>query len=150
MGCIDITAYTAPVHLCFDAKFCNANNITSIGIGDGGNEIGMGKIPWNVIAANINNGAKIACATTVDYLIVAGVSNWGGYALGSGLLINAGLTSLSSLDPATEWKILELMVKQGDLVDGRLGQRIASVDGIDWPTHASVIESLAKTLKETA
>ncbi len=150
MGCKDITAYTAPVHLCFDAKFCNANNITRIGIGDGGNEIGMGKIPWNVIAANINNGAKIACATTVDYLIVAGVSNWGGYALGSGLLLNAGLTSLSSLDPATEWKILELMVSEGGLVDGRLGKNITSVDGIDWPIHASVIESLAKTLKETA
>ena len=49
-----------------------------------------------------------------------------------------------------ELEILELMVKQGGLVDGRLGQRIASVDGIDWSTHASVIESLVKTLKEKA
>ncbi len=146
----DITPYTAPVHLLFDANFCNANNIIGIGIGDGGNEIGMGNIPWKVIAANIHNGAKIACATTVDYLIVAGVSNWGGYALGSGLLLNADRPSLSSLDSETELEILELMVKQGGLVDGRLGQRIASVDGIDWSTHASVIESLAKTLKETA
>jgi hypothetical protein len=86
----------------------------------------------------------------VDYLIVAGVSNWGGYALGSGLLLNADRPSLSSLDSVTELEILELMVKQGGLVDGRLGQRIASVDGIDWSTHASVVESLAKTLKETA
>lgn len=150
MGCKDITAYTAPVHLCFDAKFCNANNIIRIGIGDGGNEIGMGKIPWKVIAANINNGAKIACATTVDHLVVAGVSNWGGYALGSGLLLNAGFPAISSLDPATEWKILELMVSKGGLVDGRLGRKIASVDGIEWPVHAGVIESITKTLKEEA
>lgn len=144
----DITSYTAPIYLLFDANFCIANNITRIGIGDGGNEIGMGNIPWNVIAANIHNGAKIACATTVDYLIVAGVSNWGGYALGSGLLLNVGLPTLSSLDPATEWKILEIMVQQGSLVDGRLGQRIASVDGIDWSIHVNVIGSIAKSLEE--
>ncbi len=146
----DITPYTAPIHLLFDSNFCNANNITSIGIGDGGNEIGMGNIPWKVIASNIHNGAKIACATTVDYLIVAGVSNWGGYALASGLLLIADRPSLSSLDSETELEILELMVKQGGLVDGRLGQRIASVDGIDWPIHVSVIDYLAKTLKEKA
>ena len=146
----DITPYTAPIHLLFDANFCNANNITRIGIGDGGNEIGMGNIPWKVIASNIHNGAKIACATTVDYLIVAGVSNWGGYALASGLLVIADRRALSSLDSETELEILELMVKQGGLVDGRLGQRIASVDGIDWSIHASVINYLTKTLKETA
>ena len=146
----DITPYTAPIHLLFDANFCNANNITRIGIGDGGNEIGMGNIPWKVIAANIRNGAKIACANTVNYLIVAGVSNWGGYALASGLLLIAERPALSSLDSETELEILELMVKQGGLVDGRLGQRIASVDGIDWSIHASVINYLTRTLKETA
>jgi hypothetical protein len=146
----DITPHTAPVHLLFDANFCNANNITRLGIGDGGNEIGMGNIPWTVIAANIHNGAKIACATTVDYLIVAGVSNWGGYALASGLLLIADRPLLSSLDSETELEILELMVKQGGLVDGRLGQRIASVDGIDWSIHAKVIESVTKCLKEKA
>ncbi|NBR07444.1 MAG: DUF4392 domain-containing protein [Planctomycetes bacterium] len=146
----DITPFTAPVHHCFDPNFCIANNITRIGIGDGGNEIGMGNIPWHVIAANINNGSKIACATTVDHLIVAGVSNWGGYALGSGLLLNVGLPALSSLDPATEWKILEIMVQQGGLVDGRLGERIASVDGIDWSIHTNVIGSIVKSLEETA
>jgi len=149
MSCKDITPYTAPVHLCFDPKFCNANNITRIGIGDGGNEIGMGNIPWQVIASNINYGANIACSTTVDHLIVAGVSNWGGYALGSGLLLEAGLPSLSSLDSETEWEILELMVKDGGLVDGRLGQNIASVDGLDWSIHEDVIKSVQKALKET-
>lgn len=146
----DITPYTAPVHLLFDANFCNANNLTRIGIGDGGNEIGMGNVPWAVIAANIHNGAKIACAITVDYLIVVGVSNWGGYALASGLLLIAGLPSRSLLDSETELEILKLMVKQGGLVDGRLGQRIASVDGIVWTIHAKVIESVIKCLKEKA
>ena len=42
------------------------------------------------------------------------------------------------------------MVKQGGLVDGRLGQRIASVDGIDWSIHTSVVDYIKKTLKETA
>ena len=144
----DITPYTAPVHLCFDPKFCFANNITRIGIGDGGNEIGMGNIPWHIISSNINNGANIACSTTVDHLIVAGVSNWGGYALGSGILLEAGLSSLSLLNSETEWNILQLMVKDGGLVDGRLGQNIASVDGIEWPIHGDVINAINKSLKE--
>jgi hypothetical protein len=40
------------------------------------------------------------------------------------------------------------MVQQGSLVDGRLGQRIASVDGIDWSIHVNVIGSIAKSLEE--
>lgn len=149
MGGKDITSHTAPVHLCFEEQFCYANNIIRIGIGDGGNEIGMGKIPWNVIAANINNGANIACSTTVDHLIVAGVSNWGGYALGTGLLQSTSNSSLSMLDSQAEWEILKLMVEQGGLIDGRLGQKVASVDGIDWKIHSEIIQSLVCASKET-
>lgn len=33
------------------------------------------------VAANVKYGSEIACTVTSDYLIAAGVSNWGGYAL---------------------------------------------------------------------
>jgi hypothetical protein len=48
----------------------------TIAIGDGGNEIGMGKLAREVSALDIR-GAATGC----DELLVADVSNWGGYAL---------------------------------------------------------------------
>jgi hypothetical protein len=58
---------------------------TTIGIGDGGNEIGMGKLPWETIRRNVPQGGLVACRVPTDYLIVCGVSNWGAYALGAGV-----------------------------------------------------------------
>ncbi len=150
MSCKDITHLTSPVYLCFDPLFCASKNITRIGIGDGGNEIGMGNIPRQIIAANINNGALIACSTTVDFLITAGVSNWGAYALGAGVLILSNQSSISTLDHLIEKNVLHLMVEKGNLVDGRFGQPIASIDGIDWNIHADVIQSIVEILKETS
>ena len=53
---------------------------TSTGIGDGGNELGMGKV-LAAVQAHIPNGPLIAAASPCDWLITAGVSNWGGWAL---------------------------------------------------------------------
>src|SRR5205807_1527308 len=70
--------------------------LPTIGVGDGGNEIGMGKIPWDVIRRNVPNGGLIACRVPTDYLIVAGVSNWGAYALAAGVALLRG----AKLDPS--------------------------------------------------
>ncbi len=51
--------------------------LKSIGIGDGGNEVGMGKIYDRIITSNIQNASDIACIVPSDHLIVASVSNWG-------------------------------------------------------------------------
>ena len=53
---------------------------SSTGIGDGGNELGMGKV-LAAVRAHIVNGPLIAAVTPADHLITAGVSNWGGWAL---------------------------------------------------------------------
>lgn len=57
-----------------------SGKITTVGIGDGGNEIGMGKVHQRVIE-HIQNGRIIASAVATDHLVTAGVSNWGGSAL---------------------------------------------------------------------
>ncbi len=41
----------------------------------------MGSLPKEIIESGIPNGKVIAATTPVDSLIVAGVSNWGGYGL---------------------------------------------------------------------
>ncbi len=72
----DISAFTTPL----DELFL-AGPWQRIAIGDGGNEIGMGSLPASLIGAHVAHGETIACATPADHLIVAGVSNWGAYAL---------------------------------------------------------------------
>ena len=56
----DITGHMSPAHWLFE-EAPSALPITTIGIGDGGNEIGMGKIPWDIIRRNIPGGGQVAC-----------------------------------------------------------------------------------------
>jgi hypothetical protein len=84
---------------CFELKYSTLNSffffiagnvrkgaITTIGIGDGGNEIGMGNVKEKVIQ-HIRNGEDIACNVAVNHLITAGVSNWGGWALAMAVFV---------------------------------------------------------------
>ena len=73
---VDIRTYNAPLEKLFFGQ-----PWTTIGIGDGGNEIGMGSIYRAVRAANIPNGDKSACVVPCDHLIVATISNWGAIGL---------------------------------------------------------------------
>lgn len=61
--------------------------LTTIGIGDGGNEVGMGKIYDTIIQSKISNATQIACTVASDYLITSSVSNWGGYALAASIAL---------------------------------------------------------------
>nr|XP_012629403.1 UPF0317 protein C14orf159 homolog, mitochondrial isoform X3 [Microcebus murinus] len=60
--------------------------ISSTGVGDGGNELGMGKVKA-AVKRHIRNGDVIACDVEADCAVVAGVSNWGGYALACALYV---------------------------------------------------------------
>ncbi|XP_047593543.1 D-glutamate cyclase, mitochondrial isoform X1 [Lutra lutra] len=60
--------------------------ISSTGVGDGGNELGMGKVK-EAVKRHIRNGNVIACDVEADFAIITGVSNWGGYALACALYI---------------------------------------------------------------
>ena len=147
MSCRNITAINAPVHTLFDPIFAKKHKLTTIGIGDGGNEIGMGNIPWQVIADNINHGSRIACSTKTNHLIVAGVSNWGAYALGA-LAVRTKHKNLShTLNMHAEEKLIDTMVREGKLVDGRKGIPDNSVDGLDWKVHANVIRTISQILE---
>ncbi|PNJ64867.1 C14orf159 isoform 4 [Pongo abelii] len=74
--------------------------ISSTGVGDGGNELGMGKVK-EAVRRHIRHGDVIACDVEADFAVIAGehsdgrpvrpatqgVSNWGGYALACALYI---------------------------------------------------------------
>jgi hypothetical protein len=143
----DITDLMSPAHRLFNA----VPNVTTIGFGDGGNEIGMGKIARDIIERNIANGGLIACRVPTEHLIVCGVSNWGAYALAAGVgLLRQQVMDPHLFDPARELQILELMVEEGPLVDGVLGKPSATVDGLTWEQYADVLTRIGEIVRTNA
>lgn len=140
----DITDLTAPAHLLFEGQ----RSFVTIGIGDGGNEIGMGKIPYSTICKNIPNGDVVACRTATDYLIVAGVSNWGAYALVAGIMCIRGIVDVPAFDSERERQLLVDLVEKGPLVDGVSGKRTATVDGLTFEDYIRPLQRI-RTLLET-
>jgi len=141
---LDITGQMAPAHLLLEGVARREPNVITIGIGDGGNEIGMGKIPWEVIRRNIPNGGLVACRVPADYLIVAGTSNWGAYGLAAGVrILRRALPDPELFDPDRELEILRIMVESGPLVDGVLARPAVSVDGIPTETYGRILRELA-------
>jgi hypothetical protein len=124
-----------------------ADEVT-IGIGDGGNEIGMGKLPHETVVRHIPNGDLIHCRVPTDHLIVAGVSNWGAYALAAGVFVLRGVKPPADLfDPDREREILEVMVREGPLVDGVTGKQTATVDGLTWDEYAAPLTRIRAILE---
>ena len=144
---LDISDHSAPADMVFEDAVRRTPPLTTIGIGDGGNEIGMGKIPLEVIEQNIPNGAEIACRVSADHLIVAGVSNWGAYALAAGVAVLRGQRLPHSLfDVETERGLLRIMVEKGPLVDGVTAQPALSVDGLPFDEYARPLRQLGELL----
>src|SRR5688500_4294238 len=79
---VDVSPWTAPLD-----RLVTGGGWVTIGVGDGGNEIGMGKLAAGLIARTVPNGERIACTTAAEHLIVAGVSNWGAYGLMAALAV---------------------------------------------------------------
>ncbi len=141
-----ISGFMEPAHRLFEFPDAEVRPVT-IGIGDGGNEIGMGKIPWEVIARNVPGGGLVACRVPTDYNIVCGVSNWGAYALAAGVWHLRG----RPLDPAifsaeAERQLWEKVLQQAVLVDGITGQRTLTVDGLSWDDYIRPLEEIVALL----
>jgi hypothetical protein len=146
----DITASMSPAHRLFEAVQAPAEPpVITLGLGDGGNEIGMGKIPWSVIRRNIPGGACIACRVPVDHLIVAGISNWGAYGLAAGVrLLRKTPPDPDLFDTERERVLLQALVERGPLVDGRTGEPTVTVDGLPFERYAEVLTQLGRKCAE--
>ncbi|MFV0277248.1 MAG: glutamate cyclase domain-containing protein, partial [Parahaliea sp.] len=107
----------------------------TIAIGDGGNEIGMGKIAATIATLDIR-GATTSC----DELLVADVSNWGAYGLIAFLGLWAGRDLLAEVDPAT---LLEYLSTRGS-VDGVTRENTLTEDGLPAGEGLSVIAALRR------
>jgi hypothetical protein len=125
-----------------------SNDILTIGIGDGGNEIGMGTIR-EVIREYIPYGAKCQCpcgaglapVTRTDVLVTAAVSNWGGYGIDAALAILCENPDVLH-NPETEARILRMGADAG-LIDGMTGHCIPGADGMVHTMHQAMVTLLA-------
>lgn len=145
---LDITDKMRPAHLLFEGAHVKRSGIKTIGIGDGGNEIGMGCVPWRVIRENIPQGGLVACRVPTDYLIVCGVSNWGAYGLAAGVLhLRKAAVNPSLFDVERERELLRRMVERGPLVDGVSGQPTVTVDGLAFERYAALLPRLKSILE---
>ena len=121
----------------------------TIAVGDGGNEIGMGSLARDVIAANIAFGETIACVTPATHLILAGVSHWGAYALLGGLAAvrtDWREALLACLDPALDQAVLEATVRDGPAVDGVTRQQTMTIDTFVMARHHQVLAEVRRLL----
>ncbi|MDH5188413.1 MAG: DUF4392 domain-containing protein [Rhodospirillaceae bacterium] len=136
----DISAYTAPL----DELFLGGPWET-IAIGDGGNEIGMGTLDKKIIAQNIENGGAIACRTPANHLIVAGVSNWGAWALlaATAMILPQKKDELTkTITAEKELEMLQYINQHGPSVDGMTGLTADTVDGIEFEFHENILKQV--------
>ncbi len=140
MGAMDVTEHTAPLHVVVESA-----SIPTSAIGDGGNEIGMGNVPVDVIAGSVEHGTSIACTARVDDLVVAGTSNWGCYGAIACLAIlvpeHAGALQLL-LQPDTDREVVEAATAAGG-IDGVTGHPGESVDGVAIRNYWGLLRSLS-------
>lgn len=146
--------------------------ISTTGIGDGGNELGMGKLKEKVISL-MPKGEQIACDVPADYAITCGVSNWGGYAVACGLFLlqncpshqrylkkGLGLNQTTSPEETQRWTVglpsvdkeesfLSTLVRFG-VRSGKTGNLAMEVDGLTfYPTHSEIITRLLQVTHST-
>jgi len=131
MRYVDITPHTARLDYLFEA------GIPSVGIGDGGNEIGMGNLVEFI--PQVETLPNDPAVTKVDRLIISSVSNWGGYGLVAALSGLAGRNLLPTIEGET--KVIQKSVDMG-AVDGTTGEREYYVDGFTTEENGVLLARL--------
>lgn len=138
---MDISATTFPL----DDLFLEATRkgLTTIGVGDGGNEIGMGKV-FDEALSTIDHGQDIASTVATDFCIAAGVSNWGAYGLAGALSVLSGRDLLPSAEGCM--RDIDRVVRIGGAVDGVTHRREPTVDGLDLSVSIRMLENIRRQI----
>ncbi len=131
-------------------------NIATIGIGDGGNELGMGVIQEEIKKSPIPWAAECRCgcgggtapATPTDVLIAATISNWGAYGIAACL---AALLQRPEIlhDAKVEEAILQAAA-DASFIDGATGYVMPpGADSLASPVHQAFITLLGEIVRQS-
>lgn len=135
----DWTDDHAKAHYLFDEA--EARGIATVGIGDGGNEIGCGRI-HDFVSKNIEFGDKMATVTKTDALVLAAISNWGAYGVAGCIAYLKGNVDIMH-DEEIEARMLVTCAEAGGM-EGVYSLTIPMVDG----TSAHVQKAFIAMLRE--
>ena len=131
-------------------RLCRDRSVPTIGIGDGGNEIGMGNaggslrdvLPYGR-SCGCGCGGGVVPATETDIVVPVTVSNWGGYGICAALAAVLGRVEVMH-DERVERRMLQACSARG-LIDGVTGFTDPTSDGLDEDVHVAVV-TLLRTL----
>jgi hypothetical protein len=122
---------------CFDYFVIDAP-CPSIGIGDGGNEIGMGKIFAALQGLDI-----VPARTECDELVLADVSNWAAYGI---LALLGQLKQVDLLSVIRPLDILQYLSDKGS-VDGVTRQNTLTEDSLCFSAGEALISQIQDSVK---
>lgn len=119
----------------------------TVGIGDGGNEVGFGAVRDEITAVHPFGGKShaghpsgVVTVTATDVVVSASVSNWGAYGVAAALAWQERTPSLLH-PPSMERDLIQATVKAGAR-DGATSKGEDAVDGIRWEGHSAFISLL--------
>ncbi len=131
----------------FLVEMAQSKGVLTIGIGDGGNEIGFGNIHEDVKKIQLYGGkcqcpcgAGVATVTKADVLVAAAISNWGAYGV-SAMLAYMLKKPRVIHDVDTEYRMLDASVRAGAM-DGLYTDLSMYVDGTSADTQKALITML--------
>ena len=139
MRYVDISPHTARLDYLFDS------DVPSVGIGDGGNEIGMGNLAE--VIPTVDSLPDYPAVNQVDRLVIASVSNWGGYGLVAALSQISGKKLLPSVE--SETAMLHAMIEAG-VVDGTTGEAVPTVDNFSTEENGALLARLHRVVDGAA
>ena len=131
-----INEFTSKIDMLFELAY---GNIPTIGVGDGGNEIGMG----NEASVIYDKLSLSPCIVKVSQLVIATVSNWGAYAIVAYLEKFSGQNVYMTFDDV--YNYISKIVEAGS-VDGVLKKHVVSVDGFDMTVEREIVEALEEAI----
>lgn len=132
---VSIRQQTAKIDLLFEKA--REKGIFTLGVGDGGNEIGMGNLR-QIIAKKLS---LEPCTVEVDMLVIATVSNWGAYAMAAYMQKLEHVEVLPSYAEIEGY--LKRIVSMGS-VDGVTKKQSLSVDGFPIEIEKEILTDLRR------
>lgn len=135
----------------FDAA--RERGILTAGIGDGGNEVGFGKIA-EAVADIIPAGRRCSCpcgagniaAVATDHLVVAAISNWGGYGVSAMIAYLKGDPAGTLITEDELERMLRACVDAG-AYDGAYARPLLSDDGVPLEAHRAFTTMLRNVIE---
>ena len=129
------------------AALARAEGILTVGIGDGGNEIGCGLIASAVqkvqpfgLTCRCPCQKGVATVTETDLLVFCAVSNWGAYGIVAALAALTGDRSILH-DAECEKRMLSECVRHGAM-DGAYARLAHAVDGVSAGANVAMLALL--------